>query len=85
VIGRGVETALLAHLAEGARQRGQTRLEGLFLPTKKNAPAREFYSAHGFELVREESTGTRWGINIEAQAPAWPDWIERQARAEVTT
>lgn len=83
VIGRGVETALLAYLAESARQRGLTRLEGLFLPTKKNAPAREFYSSHGFELIGTESSGTRWGINIAARPPAWPDWIERQT--EVTT
>jgi FkbH-like protein len=85
VIGRGVETALLAHLAGLARQRGQTRLAGWFLPTKKNAPAREFYASHGFELVREEPQGTRWAIDLDTRSPAWPDWIERQAPAEVTT
>jgi FkbH-like protein len=85
VIGRGVETALLAHLAGLARRRGQARLEGFFLPTKKNAPAREFYSSHGFELIREEPQGTLWSLGLDAAAPVWPDWIERLAPAEVTT
>jgi len=85
VIGRGVETALLAHLAEVARQGGKTRLEGRFLPTKKNAPAREFYSSQGFDVVREEPTATLWGLDLESGAPSWPDWIQHRAPAEVTT
>ena len=65
VIGREVETALLAYLAEEARRRGMRRLEGWFLPTKKNAPAREFYREHGFRLLTEEAPGELWGIDLE--------------------
>jgi predicted enzyme involved in methoxymalonyl-ACP biosynthesis len=81
VIGRGVETAFLAHLAGEARLRGKTRLEGWFLPTKKNSPACEFYSTHGFQMVRSEPQGALWALDLEVRAP-WPEWIERLTPAE---
>jgi FkbH-like protein len=84
VIGRGVEAAFLAHLAEQAHLRGKVRLEGWFLPTKKNAPAREFYSAHGFEQIREEPQGTLWALDLETKGAAWPEWITRGPGVEVT-
>jgi FkbH-like protein len=83
VIGRGVESALLAYVAEQGLLAGRTRLEGWFLPTKKNAPAREFYSTHGFQAVTETPDGVFWGIDLRAGAPVWPDWIERPAPAGV--
>ncbi len=55
VIGRTVETAFLSKLAEEARTAGATRLEGWFLPTKKNAPAKDFYAQHGFEAADRNS------------------------------
>jgi FkbH-like protein len=48
VIGRGIETALLAHLGANAVRAGATRLVGEFIPTKKNAPCVDFYLDHGF-------------------------------------
>ena len=48
VIGRGIETALLAHLGENALKAGATRLVGEFIPTKKNEPCADFYVDHGF-------------------------------------
>jgi FkbH-like protein len=81
VIGRGVETAFLAHLGGEARRRGKTRLEGWFLPTKKNSPACEFYSTHGFRMVRSELQGALWALELQEGTP-WPDWIERLTPAE---
>jgi FkbH-like protein len=81
VIGRGVETAFLARLAGEARLRGKTRLEGWFLPTKKNSPACEFYSTHGFQMVRSEPQGALWTLDLQVPVP-WPDWIERLTPAE---
>jgi len=75
VMGRGVESAFLAALAEQAQQRGQRRLQGSFLPTKKNAPAREFYSSQGFQLIREGPDGTHWAIDLGASVLTWPKWI----------
>ncbi len=79
VIGRTVETALLAHLAEEAHERGLRRLEGWFLPTKKNAPARDFYREHGFRLLAEKtpegSPGGLWSLDLPAKKLRCPDWI----------
>jgi FkbH-like protein len=74
VIGRTVETAFLSKLAEEARTAGATRLEGWFLPTKKNAPAKDFYAQHGFEAAAETPEGTRWSFDLNKPAPC-PDWI----------
>ncbi|MBF0455837.1 MAG: HAD family hydrolase [Magnetococcales bacterium] len=54
VIGRTVETALLAELCRLAVARGVTCLIGQVIPTPKNLPARELYQQHGFTLVDEE-------------------------------
>ncbi len=76
VIGRTVETALLAQLAENAAQRGRKRLVGWFLPTKKNAPARDFYQQHGFERKQTNATGTLWTLDLEHSTLRCPDWIK---------
>jgi FkbH-like protein len=76
VIGRTVETALLAHLAESAAQRGRKRLVGWFLPTKKNAPARDFYPQHGFERQEANGTGSLWTMDLKSSTLRSPDWIK---------
>ena len=75
VIGRTVETALLAHLASDARVRGAQRLQGWFLPTQKNAPAREFYREHGFEAGEPAGDGVLWILDLTAKQIRTPDWI----------
>jgi FkbH-like protein len=84
VIGRTVETALLAHLAESAAQRGRKRLEGWFLPTKKNAPARDFYEQHGFELQLKNGEGSLWTLDLERSTLRCPEWIQLRVAAETT-
>jgi FkbH-like protein len=75
VIGRGVEIALLSHLAGGAASRGCRRLTGCFIPTKKNAPAREFYAQHGFKMVEESPNGSAWTLDLHHHTIATPEWI----------
>ena len=82
VIGRTVETALLAHLAESAAQRGRKRLAGWFLPTKKNAPARDFYRQHGFEQQETNSTGELWTLDLNRSTLRCPEWIKLKVMAE---
>jgi FkbH-like protein len=53
VLGRGVETALLAALAEEARIETAEYLVASFVPTAKNAPASTFLPDHGFQAVAE--------------------------------
>ncbi|HXI21550.1 MAG TPA: HAD-IIIC family phosphatase, partial [Gemmatimonadales bacterium] len=53
VIGYGVESAVLSVVSRLAREAGATELVGELIPTKKNAPARDFYGRHGFEPAGE--------------------------------
>ena len=76
MIGRTVETALLAHLADSAARRGCKQLTGWFLPTKKNAPAREFYQQHGFELAKQNGEGSLWSLDLTQRKIASPEWIK---------
>jgi FkbH-like protein len=76
VIGRTVETALIAKLIQRARERGCRSVEGWFCPTRKNLPARDFYVSHGFTAVKESDKGTRWALDITARDVEIPTWIQ---------
>jgi FkbH-like protein len=78
VIGRTVETALLAKLAEDARARGAKHLQGWFLPTKKNAPAQDFYRDHGFTESTRTPEGTLFTLDLTQSTIATPEWIRCQ-------
>jgi FkbH-like protein len=84
VIGRTVETALLAHLAESAAQRGCKQLVGWFLPTKKNAPARDFYQQHKFVRQEDNGQGSLWVLDLKSSTLRCPEWIKLKAPAETT-
>ncbi len=79
MIGRGIETALLAHLGEHAMRSGAKVLVGEFVATKKNAPCADFYSDHGF--TKRSPTGdvqsgsVFYELDLTASAPASPKWI----------
>lgn len=75
VIGRTIETAIIAHIAEKAKQRGAKVVQGWFLPTKKNAPAKDFYVQHGFEIIRETEEGALWSRDIVANPIVCPEWV----------
>jgi FkbH-like protein len=75
VIGRTVETAFLSFLADRARHKGARQLTGWFLPTKKNAPARNFYSEHGFTPAHQNGNGTLWKLDLSPGTLPAPEWI----------
>ena len=75
VIGRTVEAALLAKIAEDARESGASALIGEYIPTKKNSPARSFYSDHGFEITGEEKDIIRWELDLTKAAIKTPEWV----------
>ncbi|MAE66237.1 MAG: hypothetical protein CMJ18_18355 [Phycisphaeraceae bacterium] len=78
VIGRTVETAMLATIVERARAAGAKRLGGWYRPTKKNAPARDVYERHGFAPTREEDGAVYWELDLESAGIDPPPWIERR-------
>lgn len=51
VIGRGVETAMLAVLTDIALKAGYGELYAEFVQTKKNEPSRDVYERHGFKSL----------------------------------
>ncbi len=79
VIGRGIETALLAHIAKHARQAGAKHLIGEYISTKKNAPCATFYADHGFTSysTSEESLtdSVFYQFDLTVSAPNSPAWI----------
>ena len=75
VIGRTVETAILAHIAQEARSRGNSGLSGWFLPSAKNAPAKDFYKGHGFSVAGERPEGTLWERKLSGPDLECPTWI----------
>ena len=79
VIGRGIETALLAHIGEQARRSGANRLIGEFIATKKNAPCADFYSDHGFiRFIPPDITladSVFYQLDLTASTLNYPEWI----------
>jgi FkbH-like protein len=79
VIGRGIETALLAHLAANAVRTGAKKLIGEFIPTKKNTPCADFYTDHGFALdssLNNPQTGSIfYQLDLTTSAPTSPQWL----------
>lgn len=70
VLGRGVESAFLAAVAEDAARDGASRLVARFVPTAKNGAARDFLPRHGFAAADD---GT-WTTAVSA-VPACPPHV----------
>ncbi len=77
VIGRSIETALLAKIVSDARDEGASRIIGEYIPTKKNPPAADFYEKHGFGMpAQTDDNGTSWILNLDTATVEVPEWIE---------
>ena len=75
VLGRKVEEATLAIVAEEARRLGATRLIGHYVPTAKNGMVREHYPSLGFTLLTSDESGTTaWEYALDG-AVAVPEAI----------
>lgn len=80
VMGRQVEDAFLAYLAQLARGQGARRLRGLYRPTAKNSPVKNFYAQHGFvalDLPGAQADEQWFEIELVPEALAWPLPIQR--------
>lgn len=85
VIGRTVETAMLAYLCEAAQQRGLSKLCGRVVPTEKNMPVRDLFEKHGFRKLGEDESGTTtWELDIAKTTVQAPDWFEMSASPSIS-
>ncbi len=76
VIGRSVETAMLAHLFEHAVANQMREIRGLIIPTSRNIPIRDLYQKHYFQGIREDDDGsTQWTLDVSEQRVSRPDWF----------
>lgn len=77
VIGKSVETALLARVASDARAAGASALSAEFLDSGRNQVASSFLPNHGFVAASD----SRWHRSLDTPGPEWPDYIEAAAAA----
>ncbi|HUJ58234.1 MAG TPA: hypothetical protein VLX92_07070, partial [Kofleriaceae bacterium] len=70
VLGRGVESAFLRAVTRDLVAAGARRLTSKLVPTKKNAPVREFLPQHGFSAIAGDAEG--W-IKEPLPGPAFDD------------
>jgi FkbH-like protein len=71
VIGKSVESALIAAIARDARAAGASTLTAEYIESGRNQVAAEFLPSHGF--VRQPD-----GIQVRSldiPGPTWPEWV----------
>jgi FkbH-like protein len=71
IIGRGVESALLARLIALIREQGGRSVLGEYFPTAKNSLVADFYPRHGFAAEGENA----WGLDVQSAAIVPPEHI----------
>lgn len=67
VLGRRVEELVLATVAQAAKRSGAKRLQGTYLPTKKNSLVAEHFAKLGFAKIFDLADGgTRWSLDVDS-------------------
>jgi FkbH-like protein len=85
VIGRTIETAILSFVMQQCTLAGVRRMEGWYIPTKKNVPAKNFYSKHRFELAGEENGKILWAVDLHRVSVECPSWISLTSKTHAVT
>ncbi len=77
IIGRSVESAFLSYLARQAASEGMRWLRGWYLPTRKNAPCKDFYQKHGFKMISQSDGQMLFEYDLSKEL-IWPQWVKLQ-------
>jgi FkbH-like protein len=83
VIGRTVETAMLAHLCDVAEQFNVGLIEARMIPTAKNLPVRPLLPNHNFTQVGERDGASIWHLDIRTRPVQWPEWFRSKVTSPV--
>ncbi len=81
ILGRGVETAVLAWLVDEARARGIAEIVGKVIEAPRNEPARNVYRTHGFAAGK---VAGEWVYEARDKTLMVPDWVELRANIRET-
>ena len=65
VLERQVEHAIHNHIVKVGLENKCTKLNALYLPTKKNALVKDLYKKLGYEIVSDTSEGTRYQMELD--------------------
>ncbi len=74
VIGRKIETVLLAEIVEILRGENAEELYGHYIPTKKNQIVSNFYKQHNFQSTDKKNNF--WRLNLKESSIIKPNYIE---------
>ncbi|HLC50567.1 MAG TPA: HAD-IIIC family phosphatase [Candidatus Nanoarchaeia archaeon] len=75
VIGRKIEESMLWSIMKDAKSRKAKMLKALFIPTKKNEVAKDFYKNNGFVLKERKNGAEMWQYNLSKKYSA-PNFIK---------
>jgi len=75
IIGRRIEESLLAYIIQQAQKENAKTLHSEFIPTKKNAPAKEFYKKNGFSLKNTKDGIEYWEYDLTNEY-TFPEFIK---------
>jgi FkbH-like protein len=78
VLKRGVEVVEMECILEFCRKRGLEAIEGMYLPTAKNALVSQHYAELGFSEQSSAGPGTHWRLELDRPDPELVHWIERR-------
>jgi FkbH-like protein len=76
VIGRTIETAMLAYLCQEARRLGLQEIRGCIVNSAKNTPVRDLYERHGFQKVSASDAQSLWRRHVDCNSVCYPDWLQ---------
>jgi FkbH-like protein len=79
ILGRRLEDALLAFLAERAGARGAVQLIGRYEPTAKNGQAADFYPARHFVPDAEQGS---FRLDMRLHCPQWPAQVRTRVELD---
>ncbi len=72
---KGIENVMLSVIAEQARAWNCKDIKGVFIPTKKNAPIKEFLPQNGFEIVDESETKIEYKLPVHKTVLDAPEYV----------
>jgi FkbH-like protein len=74
-LGKGIEDVMLAVIAEQANQAGLTKLTGTYIPTKKNAPIKDFLPCKDFLRDNQSDQGIEYSFDLKNQNLMVPEHV----------